>query len=50
MGGGFYGCALALFADYGMNGAVQTTAPPGMSWATLDLKVNFLRPVTPRRP
>ena len=27
--------------------AVQTLLPPGASYATLDLKVNFLRPVSP---
>jgi uncharacterized protein (TIGR00369 family) len=46
-GGTFYGGALALLADYAMGGAVHTTVPAGTSWATLDLKVNFLRPVAP---
>ncbi|MGH2691274.1 MAG: PaaI family thioesterase [Actinomycetota bacterium] len=46
-GGAFYGGALALFLDYAMHGAIHTTLPSGTSWGTLDLKVNFLRPVTP---
>ena len=46
-GGTFYGGALAMLADYAMNGAVQTVVGPGTSWGTLDLKVNFLRPVVP---
>jgi uncharacterized protein (TIGR00369 family) len=46
-GGTFYGGAVALFADYAIGGAVHTTVPAGTSWATLDLKVNFLRPVPP---
>jgi uncharacterized protein (TIGR00369 family) len=46
-GGAFYGGMVALYLDYAMHGAVQTALPAGTSWATLDLKVNFLRPVTP---
>ena len=46
-GGTFYGGAVALFLDYVLHGAIHTTLPAGTSWATLDLKVNFLRPVTP---
>jgi uncharacterized protein (TIGR00369 family) len=46
-GGAFYGGALALYVDFAMNGAVHMTLPAGASWGTLDLKVNFLRPVTP---
>jgi uncharacterized protein (TIGR00369 family) len=46
-GGTFYGGAVALFLDYALHGAIHTTLPAGTSWATLDLKVNFLRPVTP---
>ena len=42
--GTFYGGALA---DAGINAALTTTLQPGTSFATLDLKVNFLRPVTP---
>jgi uncharacterized protein (TIGR00369 family) len=45
--GTFYGGAIALFIDIGMNIAVTTTLPPGTSFGTLDLKINFLRPVTP---
>jgi uncharacterized protein (TIGR00369 family) len=46
-GGTFYGGMVALLADHAMGGAVHTTVPAGTSWATLDLKVNFLRPVPP---
>lgn len=46
-GGAFYGGTTAAFLDYAMHGAIQTTLPAGTSWATLDLKVNFLRPVIP---
>jgi uncharacterized protein (TIGR00369 family) len=44
-GGAFYGGVVALLADHAIGGAVHTTVPAGTSWATLDLKVNFLRPV-----
>jgi uncharacterized protein (TIGR00369 family) len=43
--GTFYGGAIALFIDIGMDIAVTTTIPPGTSFGTLDLKINFLRPV-----
>jgi uncharacterized protein (TIGR00369 family) len=46
-GATFYGGAVALLADHAMGGAVHTTVPAGTSWATLDLKVHFLRPVQP---
>lgn len=46
-GGTFYGGAIALLADHALNGAVHTTVDAGTSYATLDLKVNFLRPVIP---
>jgi uncharacterized protein (TIGR00369 family) len=45
--GTFYGGVLAALADAAINTAVTTTLPPGTSFGTLDLKVNFLRPVTP---
>jgi uncharacterized protein (TIGR00369 family) len=45
--GTFYGGIIALFLDGAINTAVTTTLPPGASFGTLDLKVNFLRPVTP---
>lgn len=45
--GTFYGGALVAFADAAVNAAVITTLPPGASFGTLDLKVHFLRPVTP---
>ena len=44
--GTFYGGIIAMFLDGGINSAVTTTLPPGASFGTLDLKVNFLRPVT----
>jgi uncharacterized protein (TIGR00369 family) len=46
-GGAFYGGTAALFLDYAMHGAIHTTLPAGTTWATLDLKVNFIRPVMP---
>jgi uncharacterized protein (TIGR00369 family) len=45
--GTFYGGVLAALADAGIIAALTTTLQPGTSFATLDLKVNFLRPVTP---
>jgi uncharacterized protein (TIGR00369 family) len=45
--GMFYGGAIALFIDGGIISAVTTTLPPGTSFGTLDLKINFLRPVVP---
>jgi uncharacterized protein (TIGR00369 family) len=45
--GAFYGGVLVAFADAAINAAVTTTLPPRTSFGTLDLKVNFLRPVTP---
>ncbi|MGH2683453.1 MAG: PaaI family thioesterase [Actinomycetota bacterium] len=44
--GTFYGGVIALFIDGGINSAVTTTLPPATSFGTLDLKINFLRPVT----
>ena len=45
--GTFYGGALTALADAAINTAVTTTLPARTSFGTLDLKVNFLRPVTP---
>jgi uncharacterized protein (TIGR00369 family) len=45
--GTFYGGVLVALADTAINSAVTTTLPPRTSFGTLDLKVNFLRPVTP---
>ena len=42
-----YGGAIALLADAALSGAVMTVNPPGGSFAPLDLKVNYLRPVLP---
>ena len=47
MGGALYGGALAMLADYAILGAVQSVQPPGSAWATLDLNVRYLRPLTP---
>ncbi|HEX6261807.1 MAG TPA: PaaI family thioesterase [Actinomycetota bacterium] len=45
--GTFYGGIITLFLDGAINTAVTTTLPPRASFGTLDLKVNFLRPVSP---
>ena len=45
--GTFYGGVLSALADGAINTAVTTTLDPGTSFGTLDLNVNFLRPVTP---
>jgi uncharacterized protein (TIGR00369 family) len=45
--GTFYGGVLTALADASINTAVTTTLPAGTSFGTLDLKVNFLRPVMP---
>jgi uncharacterized protein (TIGR00369 family) len=45
--GSFYGGVMAALADATISTAVITTLPPGTSFGTLDLKLNFLRPVTP---
>lgn len=42
-----YGGAIALLADAALSCAVMTTIAPGSSFASLDLKVNYLRPVIP---
>jgi uncharacterized protein (TIGR00369 family) len=36
-----------MLADAALTGAIFTTAPPGTAIASLDLKVNYLRPVLP---
>jgi uncharacterized protein (TIGR00369 family) len=42
-----YGGAIALLADAGLSGAIMTICPAAGSFASLDLKVNYLRPVLP---
>ncbi|HLZ94940.1 MAG TPA: PaaI family thioesterase [Candidatus Dormibacteraeota bacterium] len=42
-----YGGAIALLADAALSCAVMTTIPARSSFASLDLKVNYLRPVIP---
>jgi uncharacterized protein (TIGR00369 family) len=39
-----YGGVLVVLADAAMSAAVATTMPAGSSFATLDVKVQFLRP------
>ena len=41
------GGVIAMLADSALASAIQTTAAPGTAMATMDLKVNFLRPVLP---
>jgi uncharacterized protein (TIGR00369 family) len=41
--GGF----IAMCADTALQSAIQTTAPAGCAVASMDLKVNFLRPAVP---
>jgi uncharacterized protein (TIGR00369 family) len=45
--GRLYGGAIALLAGTAIDGAVQTTLPAGTAFGPVDLKVYFLRPVTP---
>ena len=47
MQGALYGGALALFADYSMLAAVQSTQQAGSAWATLDLNVRYVRHLVP---
>jgi uncharacterized protein (TIGR00369 family) len=42
-----YGGAIALLADAALSGAFMTVTAAGASFAPLDLKVNYLRPVMP---
>ncbi len=42
-----YGGAIAMLADAALSCAVMTVNPAGGSFAPLDLKVNYLRPVLP---
>ncbi len=42
-----YGGAIALLADAALSCAVMTTIPARSSFASLDIKVNYLRPVIP---
>ncbi|HJP64692.1 MAG TPA: PaaI family thioesterase [Actinomycetota bacterium] len=44
---GYHGGILAVQADLAMGGALTTILPPGTAFATLDMKVNYLRPVNP---
>jgi len=42
-----YGGAIAMLADAALSCVVMTINPAGSSFAPLDLKVNYLRPVLP---
>jgi acyl-CoA thioesterase len=42
-----YGGAIALLADAALSAAFMTVTRAGASFAPLDLKVNYLRPVAP---
>jgi uncharacterized protein (TIGR00369 family) len=42
-----YGGAIAMLADAALSGAIMTINPAGGSFASLDLKLNYLRPVLP---
>jgi uncharacterized protein (TIGR00369 family) len=44
---GFYGGAIAMQTDLAMTGALTTTLERDTALATLDLKLNYLRPVNP---
>ena len=39
------GGAIAMLADSALAGAIETVTPAGTAVATIDIKVNFLRPV-----
>jgi uncharacterized protein (TIGR00369 family) len=41
------GGTIAMLADDALSAAIETNVPPGAAMATIDLKVNFLRPVLP---
>lgn len=45
--GRLYGGATAMLAGTAIDGTVQTTLPAGTAFAPVDLKVYFLRPVSP---
>jgi len=45
--GRLYGGAIAMLAGTAIDGTVQTTLPAGTAFAPVDLKVYFLRPVSP---
>jgi uncharacterized protein (TIGR00369 family) len=45
--GRLYGGAIAMLAGTAIDGTVQTTLPAGTAFGPVDLKVYFLRPVSP---
>lgn len=46
--GSVHGGATATLMDSAMGCAVQSTLPAGVGYTTLELKVNYLRPITSR--
>jgi uncharacterized protein (TIGR00369 family) len=46
--GSVHGGVIATLMDSAMSCAVHTTLPPGTGYTTLEVKANFLRPVTTR--
>lgn len=46
-GNTFFGGFTAYFLDAAMSSALGSTLPPGSSFGSLDLKINFMRPVQP---
>lgn len=45
--GRLYGGAIGLIAGIAVEGSIETTVPAGTAFATVDMKVYFLRPVLP---
>lgn len=45
--GRLYGGATALIAGLAVEGSIETTVPAGTAFATVDLKIYFVRPVAP---
>ncbi|MBJ7597699.1 PaaI family thioesterase [Candidatus Nephthysia bennettiae] len=45
--GRLYGGATAMIAGLAVEGSIETTVPAGTAFATVDLKVYFVRPVMP---
>jgi uncharacterized protein (TIGR00369 family) len=41
------GGTIAMLADHSLSSAIQTTVPAGAAFGSIDLKVNYLRPVLP---
>jgi uncharacterized protein (TIGR00369 family) len=41
------GGTIAMLADHALSSAIQSTVPAGAAFGSIDLKVNYLRPVVP---